>query len=445
MDKIHVGKIGFISPHIAYGLLRSPNSVLLESQKNGRYSYIALNPIKIFKSKGMDIEITEKGVTTQMKCNPIDELRKTLGRGRRKKGLPLFYSGAIGYIGYDIVHFFEKLPKTAKDDLDLPDIYLIFPRDILFFDHLKKTAKILSKTKKGLDEVVDRLKKPVKKKENQTRKSVKFKSNYTKKKYFEAVKRCREYVRAGDSFQIKISQRFECEVTEDPYEVYLRLRRINPSPYGAYLDLDGVTLVSCSPEHLVKVEKGNVETRPIGGTYPRGKNKREDLLLAKKFMSDEKEKSEHTMLIDLERNDLGRVCKCGSLKVNELMALERYSHLMHIVTNIMGRLAKGMDVFDVLKAMFPGGTITGCPKIRTMEIIDEVEPNARGPYTGSIGFITPSDEMDLNIIIRTLIVKDGRGYIQVGGGIVADSNPEREYQETFEKAYALFEAVEGGR
>lgn len=442
---MYIKELRFENPCRIYEKLRSLNSILLESQKNGRYSYIALNPYMIFKSKKQRIEIIKDEKRILKKGNPLNELKRILSKKiNRKKSWPLFYSGCIGYFAYDISHFFEKLPATAIDDLNLPDIYMIFPRDIIFFDHKKKVMKIISKSKQNIVNIIERInmnnaKRDANSKSNNEK--IRFKSNFTFAKYKKAVDKCKEYVRKGDSFQIKISQRFECEINEDSFEIYKKLRRINPSPYAAYLNFEDCTLVSCSPEHLVKVENGNIETRPIGGTYPRGRNSQEDDRILKKFLQDEKEKAEHMMLIDLERNDLGRVCEYGSVVANEKMAIEKYSHLMHIVTNIKGRLQKDKTIFDVLKAMFPGGTITGCPKIRTMEIIDELEPVARGPYTGSIGFINFSNEMDLNIIIRTLIIKGSKGYVQVGGGIVADSNPKREYEETIDKAKALFEAI----
>jgi len=435
-------ELKFRDPCKVYERLQNLNSVLLESQKNGNHSYIALNPYMIFKSKGKRIELIKDGKKIVKKGYPIKELKKIMSRKvKRKKDMPLFYGGAIGYFGYDIVHFFERLPKKSKDDLKLPDIYLIFPDDILFFDHKKKVMKIICKDKKNIDIIVDKINSRSDNKKIKKRKKIRFKSNFSYGKYKKAVEKCKEYVRAGDSFQIKISQRFECGIEEDGFEIYKRLKRINPSPYAAFLNFEDCKLVSCSPEHLVKVESNEVETRPIGGTYPRGKNSKEDRKIAQKFMKDEKERAEHRMLIDLERNDLGRVCDYGSIKVNEMMSLEKYSHLMHIVTNIKGKLHKSKNIFDVLRAMFPGGTITGCPKVRTMEIIDEVESVRRGPYTGSIGFMNFSNEMDLNIIIRTLIIKGNKGYIQVGGGIVADSNAKREYDETVDKAKALLEAV----
>lgn len=444
---MYIKQLEFADPCSVYQKVYKVNSVLLESQKNGRYSYIALNPYLIFKSKGDKIMLFAGNKKTIKKGNPIAELKRIIltNRVKRKKEWPLFYSGCIGYFGYDTVHFFEKLPKTAKDDLNLPDIYLIFPKDVLFFDHKKKIMKIICKNKSGISRIIEMMGNKQEKagllRNRKTPNKIKFKSNFTFQEYKKAVNKCREYVRAGDSFQIKISQRFECDITENSFEIYKRLRAINPSPYAAYLYFDDFILVSCSPEHLVKVENNNIETRPIGGTYPRGKNAAEDNAILKKFKEDEKEKAEHMMLIDLERNDLGRVCKYGSINVNERMSIEKYSHLMHIVTNIKGALEPKKNIFDVLMAMFPGGTITGCPKVRTMEIIDEIEPVARGPYTGSIGFMNFSNEMDLNIVIRTLIIKGNKGYVQVGGGIVADSNPFREYDETVDKARAIFEAI----
>lgn len=445
---MHLKQKKIKDPCFVYKKFYSKNSVLLESQKNGRYSYIALNPYMIFKSKGDKIDIIKGKKRFVKKGNPISELRHIMSsrKIKRTKDLPLFYSGAIGYFGYDTVHFFEKLPRTAKDDLKLPDIYLIFPKDIIFFDHKKKIMKIICKEKESISKIEKKIEEKEEKIIQVDKKSeTKFKSNFTYSNYKKSVEKCKEYVMAGDSFQIKISQRFECKIDEDPFEIYKRLRKINPSPYSAFINFEDVTLVSCSPEHLIKVEDGKVETRPIGGTYPRGKNDKEDIVIAKRFMQDEKERAEHTMLIDLERNDLGRVCKYGSIYVDEMMTLEKYSHLMHIVTNIKGELYEGKDIFHVLRAMFPGGTITGCPKVRTMEIIDEIEPTTRGPYTGSVGFMNFSNEMDMNLIIRTLIIKGNKGYIQVGGGIVADSNPKREYEETIDKANALLEAINGGK
>ncbi|MBD3260964.1 MAG: aminodeoxychorismate synthase component I [Candidatus Altiarchaeales archaeon] len=442
-----VKELPWIDPAAAYKALYRGESVLLESQKNGVYSYIALNPYMKIKSKGSRIQVEGEGGSRVLFGDPLKVLEKIISERRvdRETGWPLFYSGAIGYFSYDLAHTIHGLGRSAVDDVDLADMYLIFPSDVVSFNHLSRKTTVFSQTRGGLSEIEGVLEGAGEVEMPKPGCTMSFTSNFTWGEYREAVEKCKKHVSEGDAYQIKLSQRFMCELSEDPLNIYLRLRSINPSPYAAFLCLEGHWLVSCSPEHLVKVEGGRVETRPIGGTYPRGVNKQVDERLAREFMADEKERAEHTMLIDLERNDLGRVCEYGSVEVDEFMCLERYSHLTHIVTNIRGRLRGGENVFTVFRSMFPGGTITGCPKIRSMQIIDEVEPNARGPYTGSIGFINFSGEMDLNIIIRTLIIKEDKGMIQVGGGVVADSNARREYDETFEKAYALFEALGGRR
>jgi anthranilate synthase component 1/para-aminobenzoate synthetase component 1 len=267
-------------------------------------------------------------------------------------------------------------------------------------------------------------------------------SNFTKVQFEEMVLKAKEYIRAGDIFQVNLSQRLVSPVEGDYFSLYKKLRKINPSPFACYLELDGLCVASCSPERLVRLSQGVVETRPIAGTRPRGQNHQEDEALWAELILNEKERAEHIMLVDLERNDLGRICEYGSVRVDELMVIEDYSHVFHIVSNIQGQLTPGRDFLDVIRACFPGGTITGTPKIRSMEIIDELEPTRRGLYTGSIGYISFSGEMDLNIVIRTFIIKDGMAYIQVGSGIVADSVPEREYHETLYKAQALVSALQ---
>lgn len=443
-----IKKLPLQDPCIVYEKLRSPNSVLLESQKNGQYSYIALNPYLIFKSKGEKIELFKKNKKIIKKGNPIKILEEIIlaKKIKRKKNWPLFYSGCVGYFGYNIANFLEPgLFKIKNDDLNLPDIYLIFPSDILFFDHKNKVLKLISKNKKNFKKIINKI--SLSSCLNYPNLGFypslddKYKSNFTFEKYKKAIAKCKKYIKTGHSFQIKISQRFKTKIKQDPWEIYKKLRKINPTPYAAYLNFENCILVSNSPEHLIKVEQGNIETRPIGGTYPRGKNLSQDKKNIKKFIQDAKENSEHKMLIDLERNDLGKISKFGSIQVNEKMTIEKYSHLFHIVSNIKGKLQKGKSIFDCFKAMFPGGTITGCPKIRTMQIINKIEPVARGPYTGSIGFMNFSNEMNLNIIIRTLIIKSRTGYIQAGGGIVAESNAKEEYDETINKAKAIFRAI----
>jgi len=443
-----IKNLPFQDPCKVYEKLRSINSVLLESQKNGDYSYVALNPYLIFKSKGEKIEIIKKNKKIIKIGNPLKELEKIIFKNKvkRKKEWPLFYAGCVGYFGYDLARFIEsKAFNLQKDDLGLPDIYLIFPCDILFFDHKNKILKLICKNKKDVKKIIEKIKlNHISNKfyaRHLTSLKNNLKSNFTFNQYKKAINKCKKYIKTGHSFQIKISQRFQFKIKQDPWEVYKKLKKINPSPYAAFLNFKDCTIVSNSPERLIKVEQNNIETRPIGGTYPRGKNLCEDKKNIKKFMLDNKEKAEHNMLIDLERNDLGKVAKFGSIKLNEKKTIEKYSHLFHIVTNIKAKLAKNKNIFDCFKAMFPGGTITGCPKKRTIDIINEIEPIARGPYTGSIGFMNFSNELDLNIIIRTLIVKDGIGYIQTGGGIVADSDARKEYDETINKASAIFESI----
>ena len=366
----------------------------------------------------------------------------------RPEGFPLFYDGAIGYLGYNLKNsIVPRLKTNAHDDAHFWDMYMAFPRVIIGFDNEKKiflTAEESSNREIARFESILRVEDLTIQKEVSKRKNLKrIDTNVSLEQYGKIFERAKEYILSGDTYQIKISIRHEFELKEDPFLTYLRLRKTNPAPYAAYLDLEDVVLVSCSPEELIRLEGRVAQTRPIGGTYPRGKNPEEDDEIALNFYRDEKEVAEHSMLIDLERNDLGRVCVPGSVRIAEKMALEKYANLMHIVTTIQGNLDQDKTSFDLLRSMFPGGTVTGCPKIRTMEIIDELEPVSRGPYTGSIGFITPSDEMQFNIIIRTLAInkKSNRGYIQVGGGIVVDSNAEYEYQENLRKGKAIVDTI----
>lgn len=464
--KIRKIKIGQECSNIigTFSLLKTKyhsDSVVLESVKGGRFSYICLDPFMIYKSKGNRIEIEKCGNKAILRGNPIEELRKVMDDfviEHSARDLPFFFGGAIGYFGYGLAQFIEELPSNTTDDILLPDCYLIFPRITIAFDNIDKVASIViidSSDDKELNYIADIINNSYKNSsegfsiDNGLIKRIKdsidvskISSNFSFEQYKKAVEKCKEYVLNGDSFQIKISQRLEEDFKGlDAFELYKVLRQINPAPYSAFIDFDGIKLVSCSPEHLISLKDGIAETRPIGGTYPRGKDKDEDAKLIKRFKSDKKELAEHTMLIDLERNDLGKVCKYGSIKVNELMSIEKYSHVFHIVTNIKGELRDDKDCFDLFKAMFPGGTVTGCPKVRTMEIIDEIEPITRGPYTGSIGFINFNKEMDLSIIIRTAIISNNKAYIQVGGGIVADSVAEKEYYETIDKGMALIEAI----
>lgn len=386
-------------------LLESPNA----SGKLERYSFIGINPKKVIHS--------------------FEELQKA----------HLHY-GAFGFLSYDFGWEIEKLPDCAEDDLKIPKIWFVIPEILVIFDHQKNTITIKAKRSKEIRiRLETAVKNPMFKKWEEKNLPQRRSHNrlipYMHKDDFKKMAaKAKEYIAAGDIYQANLSQRFSTPVSEHPFATYKKLRKINPSPFAAYFDCGAMHLVSCSPERLIKLEKDLAETRPIAGTNPAGAN-------PNKFILDMKERAEHIMLVDLERNDLGKVCNYGSVKTDEMMTIEKYSHVLHIVSNVKGKLRDDKDKFDLIKAMFPGGTITGCPKVRAMEIIEELEPVKRGIYTGSIGYIM-HDKMDLNIAIRTIVVKDHMAHIQVGAGIVADSDPEREYEETLHKAQAMFEALQ---
>lgn len=441
-------------------------SFLLEScrysPKTGRFSFIGAEPFLIFKSKGSGIQIIRDAKTEVIAGNPIDALRSLLNKYSSLKvpGITGFTGGAVGYFAYDCSSLFERLPKRAKDDLGLPDMFFMFVDTAVVFDHLENKVSVVSNiypdkpVDKAYDEAAERIERfesslrgspensGLAAARNDEHKVSRLQSTFTKSGFESIVRRAKEYIAAGDIYQANLSQRFCIDIGRiDPLVLYEHLSGINPSPFACYLDLGELKIVSSSPERLLRVEDGFVQTRPIAGTRPRGKTPSEDLALSCELILSDKERAEHIMLVDLERNDLGRVCEYGSVKVNELMVLEDYSHVIHIVSNVVGSLKYGKDRFDLIAAAFPGGTITGCPKIRCMEIIDELEPVARNIYTGSVGHLDFNGDMDLNIAIRTLVIKGQKAYAQVGAGIVADSDPEREYYETLYKAEALFKAV----
>ena len=449
-------------------IARGKYSFLLESVEGGerlaRYSFIGTDPFLIVKSKDRDVQIIERWKADKVRLedglDPLHVLKDLLARYKYvdDPDLPRFCGGAVGYIGYDMVRFFEDLPDSTTDDLNIPDSYFVFTDILVVFDHIKHRMKIVCNPEVGsdpgttyelacekIDEIIDRLHQtvlpPYRKPENGTE-VVTPKSNVTQEEYEKMVEGAQEYIKAGDIIQVVPSQRFSVPMTVDPFDVYRALRSLNPSPYMYYLCYDDMKLIGSSPEILVTEDRGVVTTRPIAGTRPRGKTVEEDLALEKELLADEKERAEHIMLVDLGRNDLGRVCKYGSVAVDQLMIIERYSHVMHIVSNVRGELAEGKDQFDVLRATFPAGTVSGAPKIRAMEIIDELEPTRRASYAGAIGYFSFSGNMDTCITIRTMLVKDGMAYIQAGGGVVADSVPTMEYKESMNKAGALLKAIE---
>jgi anthranilate synthase component 1 len=445
-------------------------SFLLESIEGGekwaRYSFLGTGPGRMFRSKDTYYEIVENGnVIESGQCDdPLDKLKTlmSLYHPVELPGLPRFFGGAVGYLGYDVVRFVEQLPDSNKRQIDTWDTSFLFTEKLLIFDnvaqkiivicnvHLTGDETVPDAYERGVDEVerlIERLRIPlqISSKPVSNDESLPLVSNFEKEAFKSAVERCKEYVRAGDVFQIVLSQRFSGPLQMDPFDIYRALRTINPSPYMFYLSFGETKVVGASPEVLVRKEGNRVEVRPIAGTRPRGNDSNHDLLLEEELLADKKECAEHIMLVDLGRNDLGRVCMPGTVHVDELMVVERYSHVMHIVSNVQGELPENRDAFDVFRATFPAGTLSGAPKIRAMEIIDELEPCRREIYGGAVGYISFDGNMDLAIAIRTLVVHDGQIHLQAGAGIVADSDPEAEYQETINKAQGVVKAVELAR
>lgn len=432
-------------------------SYLLESVDGGervaRYSIIGFDPLLIFRAKGDAVKIEGGGGNLHKSGDPLEALKQLIS-GLQVGPLPAeprFFGGAVGYFGYDLVRHFERLPGLAADDLGLPDCFFVITRKVLIYDHARRTLKILvfepagekSQAEEAISSIKDRLRAELPQEKRERRRSVKQEpvSNISRERFMEAVCRAREYIRSGEIFQVVLSQRFQQEIGADPFSVYRLLRTINPSPYMFCLDFGELRLIGSSPEMLVRVENGWVETHPIAGTRPRGETPEADDALAREMESDPKERAEHLMLVDLGRNDLGRVCEYGSVRVTRYMENERYSHVMHLVSVVKGKLKRGSDAFDALRACFPAGTVSGAPKVRAMEIIEELEPTRRGPYAGAVGYISFNGNLDSCITIRTIVVQGNTAYVQAGAGIVADSDPEREYQETLNKAGALLKAL----
>jgi para-aminobenzoate synthetase component 1 len=428
----------------------------LESGRGGRYSIAGLKPAAIVRGKDSVLTIQTNDTAEERNGNLLDTFRDWFSAYTSVKDeeLPDFQGGAIGFFSYDCVRYFEKLEQHSKDDLDTPDLFFLLFDDLAVYDHQEREVWLITHYRQ--DNEVEEAKRRIAEMERSwtevrpepfihkpaTPKEEALQSAFTKESFMEAVEKIKEYIENGDVFQVNLSVRQTQPLGVHPLKIYETLRELNPSPYMAYLELKDFQIVSGSPELLVKIDGEKASTRPIAGTRSRGENEEEDTKLANELIQNEKEQAEHVMLVDLERNDLGRVCKYGTVEVNEFMVIEKYSHVMHIVSNVQGTLAEGKDYIDVFKGVFPGGTITGAPKIRTMEIIEELEPSRRGIYTGSIGWIGYNGDMELNIVIRTLLAKDGHAYIQSGAGIVIDSNPKHEYKESLKKAQALLRAKE---
>jgi anthranilate synthase component 1 len=446
------------------------SSFLLESveggEKWGRYSFLGSGSSHLFRSKGEDFEILKKGEVLQRGKvkDPLRALEGFMGiyHPVQHDDLPRFSGGAVGYLSYDVVRSFEKIPEQLKQDIDLYDCSFMITDTLLVFDNLKKKIKIIinvfldnqqsprPSVEEAYQEAQEEIKSIIARLQRHSPPSPEKKpftpsplhSNFSKQDYMNVVERAKEYIRAGDIIQVVPSQRFSTEIHAEPFDVYRALRSINPSPYLFYLKMNGMTLMGSSPEVMVRLEDKQIELRPIAGTRPRGRTPEEDRKMEKDLLADEKEKAEHIMLVDLGRNDVGRISEIGSVKVTELMTVERYSHVMHIVSNVQGMLAPGKNAFDVFRATFPAGTVSGAPKIRAMEIIEELEPSRRGFYAGAVGYFSFLGNMDTCITIRSILVKDGKAYVQAGGGVVADSDPEKEYEETLHKAQAIFKAIQ---
>ena len=470
-----------------------PYAIILESGKVGRYTYLGIKPESIIFGNEAEASIGHADANRQEgflwkkeQGQPLSLLRNFMAsfHAPRIKNAPKFSGGCAGYISYDIARTIEKLPVVAIKDIDIPDYYFMRFNEIWAYDHEQSAVYAIVHTDITGQETDEQLKQlydeaklkaermrqqwhawieadDVRRQQEAVRASMQqhinqqslqidieaisgLSSPTSKQQFMKAVQRIKEYIAAGDVFQVNLSQRQSKVTNLSPQELYEWLRLFNPSPYMGYFSTPTMQLVSASPELLVEVIDGKLATRPIAGTRRRGRTEEEEAKFVQELLSNEKEKAEHIMLVDLERNDLGRVSTYGTVKVKELMVIERYSHVMHLVSQIEGELKQGNDCYDVIAATFPGGTITGAPKIRTMEIIEELEPVRRGPYTGSMGWIDYNGDMELNIIIRTMLMKDNQAFIQAGAGIVIDSDPEREYYESLNKAKALWKAIQYG-
>ena len=445
----------------------APYAFLLESveggEKWGRYSFLGCEPALILESRGGWVRVLEGGREVERRDvpDPLAFVRERLAcyHAVPDPGLPPFTGGAVGFLGYDMVRFFERLPDRSKEDAGFPDMVFMVMHDLMIFDSLEKKILIVAnvfledgddpaaaygRAEERIERMIRRLNVPCRVVNLALPRQVELDlpaSSFTPEGFRDAVRRAKEYIAAGDVIQVVLSQRFRARVENDPFDIYRVLRTVNPSPYMFYLQMGAFRIVGSSPEVLVRLEGHRVEVRPIAGTRPRGRDAAEDLRLEKELLADPKERAEHVMLVDLGRNDVGRVARMGTVRVEEFMVIERYSHVMHIVSDVVGELAAGRDAFDVLRACFPAGTVSGAPKIRAMEIIEELEPVRRGPYAGAVGYIDFSGNMDTCITIRSLLLHGDDLYLQAGAGIVADSDPEREYEETVNKAKGMLKAM----
>jgi anthranilate synthase component I len=463
-----------LTPVSAYQRLAQPigfapasHAFLLESVVGGeniaRYSFVAANPEATFTVRRDEITLDGPGrePETLQSHDPLAELSRLLKphRAVHVPGLPRFTGGVVGYAGYDMIRYYEDIGEGPPDDRNLPDLSFGLYRTMVLFDHVSKTVKVVcnahvtddpgiayAQATEAVEKTIARLR------EGDTRgvgeittegiPQKPYQSNFTRPQYMAVVEACKEYIRAGDIFQVVPSQRLSVDTAASPFDIYRALRVVNPSPFMFLMNTPEITLVGSSPEILCRVEDGVVTNRPLAGTRPRGRTEAEDKQLEADLLADPKERAEHIMLVDLARNDVGRVARPNSIQLDDLMTVERYSHVMHIVSNVRGTLNDGMTAFDALRTALPVGTVSGAPKIRAMEIIDEFEPTRRGPYAGAVGYVDFSGNMDTCIALRTMVICGGKVHVQAGGGIVADSDPASEYQETINKSKALLRAIE---
>ncbi|OQA92654.1 MAG: Anthranilate synthase component 1 [Elusimicrobia bacterium ADurb.Bin231] len=454
-----------VSAYLKLGL--EPYSCLLESiegeEKFARYSFLAIKPFMVFQSKGNNVTLTKFSGIKQRKPSkktfrsqdPLETLKSCIAKIQlisEDSSLPRLSGGAIGCIAYEYVKKIESIGNIQKEGIDLPELIFVFPKVVLAFDHLKNKIKIIrlvlpdEKTSymaacRDIENTINALKQPIMITTKRSSMSP-VKSNTTKKEFEKSVIKAKRYIKDGDIIQAVLSQRLHAEYDGDTFEIYRALRILNPSPYMYYFNFGDLKIIGASPEILVRLENGTAVLRPIAGTRPRGRDLSEDKKLQSDLLNDEKELAEHLMLVDLGRNDLGKVCNFGSVKLKKFMIVERYSHVMHIVSEVSGVLNKNISSFDLFKATFPAGTVSGAPKIRAMQIIEELEPTRRGLYAGAVGYFDYRGNMDFAINIRTIIVKGKHAYIQAGAGIVADSVPEKEYEETLNKSRAMLKAIE---
>jgi anthranilate synthase component 1 len=454
------------TPVSAYKKLRSEGcSFLLESveggEKWGRFSFLGLNPSLLFQVKDGQTTIRHQGRKEVLDpgADPFEHLRRLLAGfiPVAAPGLPRFWGGLVGYLGYDMVRYIERLPNLTPA-IDMPEARLMLADNLLIFDNLRQTIKILTlvhldpaiplqaqyrRALEAIDVLVGRLRQPVPLGDTRSPSPAPpLTSNLSQARFEDMVRTAKEYIAAGDVIQVVLSQCFSTPLRHDPFDLYRALRSINPSPYMFYLDQGDMKVVGASPEILVRLEDGRINYRPIAGTRPRGATEAEDQVMEAELLADPKERAEHLMLVDLGRNDVGRVAKIGSVRVPELFSIERYSHVMHIVSQVEGELAPEHDGLDLLKSTFPAGTVAGAPKVRAMEIIEELEPTRRGPYAGAVGYLGFGGNLDFCITIRSFTIHQGRVYLQVGAGIVADSDPPTEFQETVNKGMALMRALD---